>query len=138
MAVKHTYTAEVTDPLTGQVTVVEADSEAAVDRLVEELLDESFPLPVDHGVGSPGGAAMVRRTLKLITAILAGSTRLVEVRNVDEQLVRIEIGCSTGTPEFGELRVIAELEERLVDVLPGRWQACWHLGAGTLILTRAT
>ena len=137
LAVKQTYTAEVTDPLTGQVTVLVADSEAAVDRLVTELLEESYPLPVDDGAGSPEGAAAVRKTLKLAAAAAATSTRLVEVRHVDEQLVRIEIGCPA-SPRIGDLQVIAALEQQLVDVLPGRWQACWHPDAGTLLLTRTS
>lgn len=135
MTMKQTYMADVTDPLTGQVTVLVADSETALDRLVADLLDENFPLPVDDGAGSPAGAAAVRQTLKLATAIVGASTRLVEVHNVDEQLVRIEIGCSP-TPRIGDLQVIAALEPRLVDVVPGRWQASWHLEAGTLLLTR--
>ena len=132
-----TYTAEVTDPLTGQVTVLVAASEAAVDRLVPGVLEGRYPLLVDDGAGSPEGAAAVRRTLKLAAAAVAASTRLVEVRNVDEQLVRIEIGCPA-SPRIGELQVIAALEGQLVDVLPGRWQACWHLDAGTLLLTRTS
>lgn len=38
------YLAEVTDPTTGAVTVLGADSEAELDRLVEAHLQQAFPL----------------------------------------------------------------------------------------------
>lgn len=137
MAVKQTYSAEVTDPLTGQKRVLVADSEVELDIKVADLLDQRYPLPVDDGAGSPAGAALVRQVLKLATALVGASTRLVEVRNVDEQLVRIEIGCGS-SQRIGDLQVIAALEPRLVKVLPGRWEACWHLDAGTLLITRTS
>lgn len=135
--VKHTCSAEVTDPVTGQVTVLVAGSEAELDSKVTELLEQEYPMPIDDGAGSPAGAALVRQVLKLVTAAAGASTRLTRVHNIDQQLVRVEICCHT-SPRIGDLQVIADLEWRLVDVLPGRWQACWHLDAGTLLLTRTS
>lgn len=129
------WSAEVTDPVTGEVTILHADTEAELELQVGRLLDDVYPLPVDAGAGNPANAAAVRQVLKAATALVGTSTRLVEVRNVDEQLVRIEIGCGTSA-KLGDLRVIATLEQRLADIVSGRWEASWHLASGSLLLAR--
>lgn len=128
------WTAEVTDPVTGEVTVLVAGSEAGLEAKVGALLEERYPTPVDPGAGGQAGAAAVRQLMKQVTALVGSSTRLVEVSNVDGRLVRIEIGVGA-SPRMGDLQVIAQLEPRLENVLEGRWQACWHLDAGTLLIT---
>lgn len=129
------WSAEVTDPVTGEVTILHADSEGELELQVSRLIDDVYPLPVDAGAGNPANAAAVRQVLKVATGLVGASTRLVEVRNVDEHLVRIEIGCSN-SPRLGDLQVIANLEQRLVDLLPGRWEASWHLAGNSLLLAR--
>lgn len=129
------WSAEVTDPVTGEVTILHADSEAELELQVDRLLDDLYPLPVDAGAGNAANAATVRQVLKVATGLVGASTRLAEVRNVDEQLVRIEIGCGA-SPKIGNLQLIATLEKRLADVLPGRWEASWHLAGNSLLLAR--
>lgn len=129
------WTAEVTDPVTGEVTVLVAGSEVGLEAQVGAFLDERYPTPVDQGAGGQAGAAAVRQLMKQVTALVGSSTRLVEVSNVDGRLERIEIGVGA-SPRMGDLQVIAQLEPRLEHVLEGRWQACWHLEAGTLLVTR--
>jgi len=84
---------------------------------------------------SPDIATAVRKVLKTVTGLVGVSTRVVDICNVDTQLVRIQIGCAT-SPRLGDVGVIAAVERQLVDLLPGRWHAGWHLAAGALLLTR--
>ena len=51
MTNQRTWTAEVTDPTTGQITVISASSENELDRLVDEHLAAAFDLPANHEPG---------------------------------------------------------------------------------------
>lgn len=131
------WSAEVADPVTGEVTILQADSETQLDVLVEALLAGQYPIPVQQGAGSAENVAAVREVLKLITRLLGASTRLVEVTNSDLHMRRIVISVSA-SPRVGQLGVLAELEQRLQQVLGGSWQACWQQiepGARTLLIT---
>lgn len=130
------HTAEITDPLTGEIVVLEAGSGDELDAAVEAWLADRFELPVDQGAGSAAGAGLVRQVLRVVTSVVGTSTRLIDVANLDGQLVRIEIGC--GPAASGNVQVIAQVEQRLRDVLPGRWEAGWNTAAASVVLRPIT
>lgn len=127
------WSAEVTDPVTGEQSILHADSEEQLDMQLESLLTAEYPIPIEQGAGSAANAVAVRHVMRLITLLLRASTRLIEVTNQDSQVTRIVIAVSA-VPTTEQL---ADLESRLPNVLVGeRWRPSWRSKTNTLVITQ--
>lgn len=122
------WSAEVTDPVTGEVTVLQADSEVQLDDRIEALLHGTYPLPVESGAGSADNLAAVREVMKFITSRWRTSSRLTEVTNGDGRVTRMVIGVGVVPTDVQ----LADVEAQVQRILGGSWRARWDPERGSV------